>query len=75
MANLTKSQRHNKNLENIFNDYRERQNKLPAVELYKRFLELAQEKLNISINEARNKYGLYTIKQWEELLGLGWNKK
>ena len=74
MANLTKSQRHNRNLDRIFNDYNERQNKLPPVILYSRFLEIAEEKLFISKDEARNKYGLYTVKQWETLLKLGWNK-
>ena len=74
MANLTKSQRHNRNLDRIFNDYNERQNKLPPVVLYSRFLEIAEEKLSISKDEARNKYGHYTVKEWETLLKLGWNK-
>ena len=74
MANLTKSQRHNRNLDRIFNDYTERQNKLPPVILYSRFLEIAEEKLSISKDEARNKYGHYTVKEWETLLKLGWNK-
>ena len=74
MANLTKAQRHNRNLDRIFNDYNERQNKLPPVMLYSRFLEIAEEKLSISKEEARNKYGHYTVKEWETLLKLGWNK-
>ena len=27
-----------------------------------------------SRDDARNKYGLYTVEQWEKLLKLGWNK-
>ena len=73
MANLTKAQRHNRNLENVFNNYRQHQESLPAAHLYSRFLEIAEEKLLISKDEARNKYGLYTVKQWETLLNLGWN--
>lgn len=74
MANLTKAQRHNRNLENVFNNYRQHQESLPSAHLYSRFLEIAEEKLFISKDEARNKYGLYTVKQWETLLKLGWNK-
>lgn len=73
MANLTKAQRHNRNMDKIFNTYHEQQSKLPTVQLYSRFLEIANEKLGISIEEARAKYGLYTVKQWETLLKLGWN--
>ena len=74
MANLTKAQRHNRNLENVFNNYRQHQESLPSVHLYSRFLEIAEEKLSISKDEARNKYGHYTVKEWETLLKLGWNK-
>ena len=74
MANLTKAQRHNRNLDRIFNDYKTHQNNLPTVHLYTRFLEIAEEKLSISREEARSKYGLYTVKEWETLLKLGWNK-
>ena len=73
MANLTKAQRHNRNLESVFNNYRQHQESLPSAHLYSRFLEIAEEKLSISKEEARNKYGLYTIKEWETLLSLGWN--
>ena len=73
MANLTKAQRHNRNLENVFNNYRQHQDSLPSAHLYSRFLEIAEEKLSISKEEARNKYGLYTVKEWETLLSLGWN--
>ena len=74
MANLTKSERHNRMLENTFTDYRNRQNQLPGCHLYGSFLEIAEEKLHITQNEARAKYGQYTVKQWETLLQLGWNK-
>ena len=73
MANLTKAQRHNRNLENVFDNYRQHQESLPSSHLYSRFLEIAEEKLSISKDEARNRYGLYTVKHWESLLNLGWN--
>ncbi len=73
MANLTKAQRHNRNLENVFDNYRQHQESLPSSHLYSRFLEIAEEKLSISKDEARNRYGLYTVKEWESLLNLGWN--
>lgn len=71
---LTKAEKHNKMLNDIFDNYDKHQNSLPSCHLYSRFLEIAVEKLNISKNDARNKYGLYTVAQWEELLKLGWNK-
>ena len=74
MANLTKAQRHNRNLQEVFDNYRQHQENLPTIHLYSRFLEIAEEKLSISKDEARNKYGLYTVKEWETLLKLGWNK-
>jgi hypothetical protein len=43
--------------------------------LYGRYLEIAEEKLNITKDEARNKYGLYTVSEWEKLLKLGWNTR
>ena len=73
MANLTKAQRHNRNLENVFDNYRQHQESLPSAHLYSRFLEIAEEKLSISKDEARNRYGLYTVIEWESLLNLGWN--
>ena len=74
MANLTKAQRHNRNLENVFDNYRQHQESTPSAHLYSQFLEIAEEKLSISKDEARNKYGHYTVKEWEILLKLGWNK-
>ena len=74
MANLTKAQRHNRNLQEVFDNYEKLQNNLPTIGLYIIFLKMAEEKLFISKDEARNKYGLYTVKEWETLLKLGWNK-
>ena len=74
MANLTKSERHNRMLNKTLDHYRSHQESLPSCHLYGRFLEIAEETLRITKNEARSKYGLYTVKQWEQLLKLGWNK-
>ena len=73
MANLTKAQRHNRMLETTFAHYRNHQASLPPCHLYGRFLEIAEEKLHITKDEARAKYGQYTVQQWETLLKLGWN--
>lgn len=75
MANLTRAQRHNRNLDRIFSDYHKRQEALPPAHLYGRFLEIAVEKLGITEIKARNLYGNYTVQQWETLLQLGWNTK
>ena len=74
MANLTKSQRHNRMLETTFNHYRNHQESLPSCHLYGRFLDIAEETLHITRDEARAKYGQNTVQQWETLLKLGWNK-
>jgi hypothetical protein len=71
---LTKSERHNRMLDKVFDTYRKHQNALPSPQLYDRFLEIAGERLHISKEEARNRYGQYTVQQWEKLLHLGWNK-
>lgn len=73
MANLTRAQRHNKMLDETFDHYRKHQESLPPAHLYGRFLEIAVEKLNIDEQEARNKYGQYTVQQWESILKMGWN--
>jgi hypothetical protein len=44
------------------------QDKWPPVEYYRSYLGEACRKFDIEMNEARNRYGLYTIKEWEELL-------
>ena len=74
MANLTRAERHNRMLDKTFEQYQQHQNKLPPCHLYGRFLDIAETKLNISKDEARAKYGQYTVKEWESLLKLGWNK-
>lgn len=45
-------------------------NKLPSVSMYTKYLEDAVQKLGITKEEARNRFGLYTISQWEALLSL-----
>jgi len=74
MANLTRAQRHNKMLETTFDHYRKHQASLPPCELYGRFLEMAIDKLGVTKDEARSKYGQYTVQEWEALLNLGWNR-
>jgi len=74
MANLTKAERHNRMLQTTFDQYNKHQQSLPPCHLYGRFLEIAEETLHITKDEARAKYGLYTVQQWESLLKLGWNK-
>ena len=44
---------------------------LPTVMQYSRYLDIAQNKFGISREQARRKYGLYTIGQWNKLLGIG----
>lgn len=71
---LTKAEKHNRMLDKVFENYNQQQSSLPPCHLYGRFLEIAEEKLGITKEDARNKYGLYTVAEWETLLGLGWNK-
>jgi hypothetical protein len=74
MANLTKAQRHNKMLNDTFETYRKQQEAkkdlLPTCQEYSFFLDKAVEKLKITIDEARSKFGLFTYGQWKETLGL-----
>jgi hypothetical protein len=70
---LTKAEKHNRKLDEIFDQYKQQQSSLPPCQLYGRFLEMAEEKLNITKDEARKLYGQYTIAEWEKLLKLGWN--
>lgn len=44
---------------------------LPPIMVYSNNLDLAVSKFGITKDEARDKYGKYTIGQWEELLGGG----
>lgn len=46
---------------------------LPTVSDYGKLLCIACDKFKIDMNEARSKYGLYTWKQWDELLQLNNN--
>lgn len=46
-------------------------NMLPTVLEYSRYLDIAQNQFGISREQARKKYGLYTIGQWKKLLGIG----
>lgn len=73
MANLTRAERYNRMLNKTFDHYKQHQENLPSSHLYKRYLEIAEDKLNITNAEARSKYGQYTVKQWEAVLKLGWN--
>jgi len=72
---LTKAERHNRMLHRVFDNYNKHQKSLPPTQLYSRYLDIATEKLNITRDDARDKYGKYTVEQWEKLLNLGWNKK
>lgn len=42
--------------------------KLPNVLLYSKYLNIASLRFNLSMDECRNRYGLFTIEQWESLL-------
>ena len=70
---LTRAEKHNRMLNKVFDQYNKHQNSLPSCYLYSRFLDIAEEKLGISRDELRTKYGKYTISEWEKLLNLGWN--
>lgn len=70
---ITRAEKHNRMMDKVFSHYNQHQESLPSCHLYKRYLELAEEKLKITKDGARSKYGQYTVKQWEQLLNLGWN--
>ena len=42
---------------------------LPPIALYRKYLNIASLRFNITMDEARDKYGRYTTGQWEKLLG------
>ncbi len=42
--------------------------KLPTISVYSKCLDMAEQKFNISRDEARNKYGKFTTEQWDKLL-------
>lgn len=41
---------------------------LPTCKQYSNYLATATERFGITIDECRNKYGLYSQEQWNELL-------
>ena len=46
----------------------ENSNKLPSVSLYSKYLNIASVKFNLTLDECRGRYGLFTNQQWQELL-------
>ena len=48
--------------------YRKELNTIPTSMDYSNYLYRAVAKFNIDVNQARNKYGTFTYKEWEELL-------
>ena len=65
---LTKSQKHNRMLENVFNHYTTHQNSQPCEQLMNSYKRIADEK-NISLENTDG----YTVKKFEQLLKIGWN--
>ena len=41
---------------------------LPPISLYRKFLNIASIRFNLTIDQCRDKFGLYTERQWIELL-------
>jgi hypothetical protein len=41
--------------------------KLPAITLYRKYLNIASIRFNKPIDEIRDLYGLFTIKEWNNL--------
>ena len=41
---------------------------LPTVANYRNYLNQASQKFNFSLDQCRDKFGLFTIKQWKRLL-------
>ena len=71
---MTAAEKHNKMMGGVFDKYhqikRDRKDILPTCTDYGFFLDKAQERLKISRDEARKKYGQFTYGQWKELLKL-----
>lgn len=44
------------------------ESKLPPIDLYRKYLNIASIRFNLSMDECRNKFGLFTINQWNEML-------
>ena len=55
-------------LKYVNKDMKKNINLLPPIKLYSEYLYKTSIKLGITLSEARNKYGLYTIGQFETLL-------
>lgn len=75
MANHTTGvQRRNKRYDAIWDAYKKqeeaRKDLLPTCTDYSFYLDKAVEKMKITKDEARSKYGQYTYGQWKQLLGL-----
>lgn len=39
--------------------------KIPPANLYSKYLNIASLRFNLTMDECRDKYGLFTIQQWE----------
>lgn len=74
MNRTTAAQRYNKRMDAIFDNYKameaEKWDKLPPCSAYGSFLSAAMTKFNLSIDEARSKYGQFTYGEWKTLLNL-----
>lgn len=46
------------------------EDKLPTIENYRNYLNVASIRFNLSLNECRNNFGKFTVKQWLNLLKL-----
>ena len=61
-------------IKEVNNDLQERkkegwsEDKYPPSLIYSKYLQIASHKFRLSIDECRNKYGLYTIAEWNKLL-------
>ena len=42
--------------------------KIPTVKNYTNYLNVASTRFNLSLNDCRNKFGMFTVKQWLNLL-------
>jgi len=41
--------------------------KLPPIEIYSKYLQIASIRFNLTIDQCRDKFGLYTERQWLQL--------
>jgi len=42
-------------------------NNLPPITLYRKYLQIASIRFNLTVNQCRDKFGLYTEGQWLKL--------